>query len=179
LGIPTLSLGQALICVGIPLTVSPRNARQPPQNVLVANPESTEASIDRPLLRHDLEMARAALQAGQNAEALFALQDANRLAPSAEVYCAMAIALERLGRTSDAALRKRACDALGGPAALAPSPVRRSVADAPPRPLYKRWWLWGGVGVAVGALTLGLALGLTKPPPTPTAQTTFGTLSPF
>jgi hypothetical protein len=145
------------------------------------------------LARHDLQTARAALEAGKNAEALFVLQEANRLAPSAEVYCAMALALERLGRDADAALRRRACEALSPAAPTVPAPAEPAIATpraavavtaAPPvaatrRPLYQRWWVWTATSFAVASvLVLGLAIGLT-PRETPNAQTTFGTWSPF
>ncbi len=64
------------------------------------------------------------------------------------------------------------------------SPSLSLTATAPARhdtPTYKKWWVWTLVGVAVaGGAAAGLAVGLTRNGgSTPTANTSFGTASPF
>lgn len=58
-----------------------------------------------------------------------------------------------------------------------------TAASAPRRetPTYKKWWVWTLVGVAVaGGAAAGLAVGLSRGGgSTPTANTSFGTASPF
>lgn len=43
----------------------------------------------------------------------------------------------------------------GGALATAPAPTP----GAPPRPLYRRWWFWGAVGLAAAGAALGAGLG--------------------
>jgi tetratricopeptide (TPR) repeat protein len=68
-------------------------------------------------------------------------------------------------------------------AELAPSPTPMpepalTTVSAPPKPIYKRWWLWTAVGVvAVGAVAVGLGVGLSSSPSPP--STTLGTTRPF
>jgi tetratricopeptide (TPR) repeat protein len=55
-------------------------------------------------------------------------------------------------------------------------------ASAPRRktPTYKKWWVWTLVGVAVaGGVAAGVAVGVTHSASAPTANTSFGTTSPF
>jgi tetratricopeptide (TPR) repeat protein len=71
------------------------------------------------------------------------------------------------------------------PTAVAtPAPLTLTVTAAPPQratPVYKKWWVWTVVGVAVaGGAAAGLAIGLSRSGgQTPTAATSFGTASPF
>ncbi len=69
-------------------------------------------------------------------------------------------------------------------AAATPAPSLTLTAAAPPpreTPTYKKWWVWTLVGVAVaGGAAAGLAVGLGHSgASTPTASTSFGTVSPF
>ena len=64
----------------------------------------------------------------------------------------------------------------------APSLALTATAPSPHQtPTYKKWWVWTIVGVAVaGGAAAGLALGLGhNGASTPTANTSFGTASPF
>jgi tetratricopeptide (TPR) repeat protein len=67
--------------------------------------------------------------------------------------------------------------------AVSSTPSLALTASTPPRdtPTYKKWWVWTIVGVAVaGGAAAGLAVGLTRSGgSTPTANTSFGTASPF
>ena len=68
-------------------------------------------------------------------------------------------------------------------AAPATTPSLTLTATAPHRretPTYKKWWVWTIVGVAIAGGAAGLAIGLTRGGgSTPTANTSFGTASPF
>ena len=72
------------------------------------------------------------------------------------------------------------------PAKVEPAqpPLVLTAAAPPPRrdtPTYKKWWVWTIVGTVVaGGVAAGLAVGLTRGGgTTPTANTSFGTASPF
>jgi hypothetical protein len=70
----------------------------------------------------------------------------------------------------------------GPPTVAAPSLALTVTATrARETPTYKKWWVWTLVGVAVaGGAAAGLAVGLTRGGgSTPTANTSFGTASPF
>ena len=44
------------------------------------------------------------------------------------------------------------------------------VAAPPPRPAYKKWWVWTLVGVVVAGAAVGVGLGLGLPPSPPSSH---------
>ena len=81
---------------------------------------------------------------------------------------------------NDAAKLDAAPAKLDAPAA---SPALTLTSAPPPRhdrPAYQKWWVWTVVGVvAAGGAAAGVAIALTRHAATPTANTSFGTASPF
>ena len=60
------------------------------------------------------------------------------------------------------------------PPVAAPEPVAED-----DTPVYKQWWFWTVIGVAVvGGVTAGLVVGLQDDEPTPTGVLNFGINSP-
>lgn len=65
-------------------------------------------------------------------------------------------------------------------AEVAPPPAV-DVATAPAHhdtPVYKKWWLWTGVGVVVAGAAIGLGIGLTQKGPSASSPTDLGTFHP-
>jgi hypothetical protein len=58
--------------------------------------------------------------------------------------------------------------------ALAPAATVARNSSASERPIYKKWWLWTIVGVAVAGVAVGLAVGLAPGPSAPSVPTTAG-----
>jgi hypothetical protein len=62
------------------------------------------------------------------------------------------------------------------PATAAPALVAQPARPADKTPVYKKWWLWTIVGVAVAGAAVGLGVGLTQSSGYPSVQTTNGTV---
>jgi tetratricopeptide (TPR) repeat protein len=129
-----------------------------------------EGALERDAARALFEEGRIAFEKARYAEALERMERAYSLAPIPDLLYDIARCHEQLGHTADAISAYERYVALAPPsqerevvtrhvAGLRAYQLLRAAGNAPRRPVYRRWWFWTTLGLAVGA-AIGVGVGV-------------------